>query len=108
MSSTDGGQKWHYIVKGLPKSDVLAVRYDVAGQRLLATALHTHGVFESKDGGQTWQLTAEARVSIRSAINFQGRLLGASAHNGLLLEQVGVASSESARAAGGSSSSNQQ
>ncbi len=108
MSSTDGGQKWHYIANGLPKSDVLAVRYDVAGQRLLATALHTRGVFESKDGGQTWQLTAEARVSIRSAMNFQGRLLGASAHNGLLLEQGGVASSESARAAGGSSSANQQ
>ena len=108
MRSTDGGQKWHYIVNGLPKSDVLAVRYDVAGQRLLATALHTHGVFESKDGGQTWQLTAEARVSIRSAMNFQGRLLGASAHNGLLLEQGGVASSDSARAAAGSSSSNQQ
>ena len=76
MRSTDGGQSWHYIVNGLPKSDVLAVHYDAAGQRLLATALHTHGVFESKDGGQTWQLTAEARVSIRSAMNFQGRLLG--------------------------------
>ena len=58
--------------------------------------------------GQTWQRTPEARVSIRSAMNFQGRLLGASAHNGLLLEQGGVAASESARAAEGSSSANQQ
>ena len=98
MRSTDGGQTWRYMLGGLPRNDVLAVHYDAAGQRLLATALHTHGVFESKDGGQSWQLTPEARVSIRSAINFQGRLLGVSAHNGLWLEQGGVAAAESARA----------
>jgi photosystem II stability/assembly factor-like uncharacterized protein len=107
MRSTDGGESWRYVLNGLPKSDVLAVRYDASGQRLLATALHTHGVFESKDGGQTWQLTPEARVAIRSAINFQGHLLGASAHNGLLLEG-GAAASESARAGEGSSSANRE
>ncbi len=108
MRSTDDGQSWHYILNGLPKSDVLAVHYDASGQRLLATALHTHGVFESKDGGQTWQLTSEARVAIRSAMNFQGHLLGASAHNGLLLEQGGAVASESARAAEASSSANRE
>ena len=85
--STDGGQTWHYILGGLPKNDVLAVRYDPGGQRLLATALHAHGVFTSRDGGQTWQPGPEAAVSIRSVMNFQGHLLAASAHNGLLLEQ---------------------
>ncbi len=108
MRSTDDGQSWHYVLNGLPKSDVLAVHYDPSGQRLLATALHTHGVFESKDGGQTWQLTSEARVAIRSAMNFQGHLLGASAHNGLLLEQGGAVASESARAGEASSSANRQ
>jgi photosystem II stability/assembly factor-like uncharacterized protein len=106
LRSTDGGQSWHYMLGGLPKNDVLAVHYDAAGQRLLATALHAHGVFESKDGGQTWQLTPEARVSIRSAINFQGRLLGASAHNGLLLES-GDLTPESARAEETKSSASQ-
>jgi photosystem II stability/assembly factor-like uncharacterized protein len=107
IRSDDGGQSWHYVFNGLPKNEVLAVRYDGAGQRLLATALHAHGVFESKDGGQTWQRTPEAAVSLRSVMNFQGRLLAASPHNGLLLQQGGAAS-ESARAADGSSSANRQ
>jgi len=87
LHSTDGGQTWHYTLGGLPKNDVLTLQYDSAGQRLLATALHSHEVFASKDGGQTWQKTPEAVVSIRSVIPFQGHLLAASAHNGLLLEQ---------------------
>ncbi len=96
------------MLNGLPRDDVLAVYYDAAGQRLLATALHSHGVFESKDGGQSWQRTPEANVSIRSAINFQGRLLAASAHNGLVLEQGSVSASESARAADGNSSATRE
>jgi photosystem II stability/assembly factor-like uncharacterized protein len=107
LRSTDGGQSWHYMLGGLPKSDVLAVHYDATGQRLLATALHAHGVFESKDGGQTWQRTPEAAVSLRSVMNFQGHLLAASPHNGLLLQQ-GSAASESARATEGNPSANPQ
>jgi len=107
LRSTDGGQSWRYTLGGLPKNDVLAVHYDATGQRLLATALHEHGVFESKDGGQSWQRTPEAAVSLRSVMNFQGRLLGASPHNGLFLQQGSVAG-ESARATEGSSSANRQ
>lgn len=87
LRSTDGGQTWQYMLGGLPKNDVLAVRYDPSGQRLLATALHSHAVFQSKDGGQSWQSTPEAGVSIRAALNYKGRLLVASFYNGLLLEQ---------------------
>ncbi len=107
IRSDDGGKTWRYILSGLPKNDVLAVQYDAAGQRLLATALHAHGVFESKDGGRSWQRTPESRVAIRSAMNFQGRLLGASAHNGLLLEQSDSAVSESARATEGKEAASQ-
>jgi len=106
LRSTDGGQVWHYMRGGLPKNDVLAVQYDAVGQRLLATALHAHGVFESKDGGQTWQPTPEARVSIRSAMNFQGRLLGSSLHNGLVLEQGDVTAAESVRTTESKSAAN--
>jgi photosystem II stability/assembly factor-like uncharacterized protein len=106
VRSTDGGQTWHYMLGGLPKNDVLAVQYDPASQRLLATALHAHGVFESKDGGQTWQRTPEAAVSIRSVMNFQGHLLAASLHNGLLLQSS--TAPESARASEGNSSASQQ
>jgi photosystem II stability/assembly factor-like uncharacterized protein len=106
VRSTDGGQTWRYVMGGLPKNDVLAVQYDPASQLLLATALHARGIFESKDGGQTWQRTPEAAVSIRSVMNFQGRLLAASPHNGLLIETN--TAPESARASEGSSSANRQ
>jgi photosystem II stability/assembly factor-like uncharacterized protein len=93
LRSTDSGQSWQYMLGGLPKNDVLAVLYDAGGQRLLATALHSRAVFESRDGGQSWQSTPEAGVSIRAAFNFKGHLLAASFYNGLLLEQASHAAS---------------
>jgi photosystem II stability/assembly factor-like uncharacterized protein len=94
LQSTDGGQTWRYVVGvGLPKDDVLAVRYDPEGHRLLATAVRAHQVFESRDGGKTWQSTPDADVAIRAALNYQGRLLVSSSFNGLLLEQGSVVES---------------
>ena len=89
LHSLDGGKTWEHVLGGLPARNVYAVRYDAASQRLLATAQHTHGVYESKDNGQSWRLTPDTGVSIRTALNFQGRLLAASSYNGLLLEQGG-------------------
>jgi photosystem II stability/assembly factor-like uncharacterized protein len=109
LHSTDGGKTWEHTLGGLPPRNVFVVRYDPSSQRLLATALHAHGVFESKDGGQTWKQTPEAGVSIRAAWNFQGRLLAASAYNGLLLQGgAGTASAETANVGAGSSTSNRQ
>ncbi len=99
LHSTDGGKTWEHTLGGLPPRNVFVVRYDPAGQRLLATAMHAHGVFESKDNGQTWQQTPDAGVSIRAALNYQGRILAASAYNGLLLQQAG-STAETAHVAG--------
>ena len=102
LHSTDGGQNWRYLVGvGLPNDDVLAVRYDADGHRLLATALHSRGVFESKDGGKSWQSTPDAGVPIRAAVNYQGHLLAASFYNGLLLQQSNVVESASESAHSG-------
>ncbi len=110
LHSTDGGQSWHYMLGGLPKDDVLAVRYDANGHRLLATALGAHGVFESKDGGKSWQSTPDAAVAIRTALNYQGRLLATSSYNGLLLQQSSVveSASDSAHAGERAPSASQQ
>lgn len=110
LHSTDGGKTWEHMLGGLPPRNVFAVRYDAASQRLLATALYAHGVFESKDGGQSWQRTPDTGVSIRAAMNFQGRLLAASSYNGLLLQQGdnGAASAETAHVAGATSTANRQ
>ncbi len=95
LHSTDGGKTWHHLLGGLPTRNVFTVRYDAAGQRLLATALYAHGVYESKDDGRTWQRTPEAGVSLRSAMNYQGRILAASTYNGLFLQQGNVVESAS-------------
>jgi photosystem II stability/assembly factor-like uncharacterized protein len=110
VHSTDGGKTWEHVLAGLPPRNVFAVRYDPVSQRLLATALFAHGVFESKDGGQSWQRTPDTGVSIKTALDYQGRLLAASAYNGLLLQvsSDGGGSSETAHVGAASSTTNRQ
>ncbi len=86
LHSTDNGATWDHVLGGLPARQVYVVRYDAPSQRLLATAQHTHGVYESKDGGKSWRLTADTGVSIRAAMNFQGRISG-----GLGVQRTAVA-----------------
>ena len=73
-------------MSGLPPNYVLGVKYDAKAQRLLATAMNSRGVFESVDGGKTWNQTPEASFSIRTAMGYQDLLLAISWHNGLLLQ----------------------
>ena len=109
LRSTDQGKTWAHVLGGLPPRNVFVVRYDPAAQRLLATAMHAHTVYESKDGGQSWHPTPDTGVSIRVAMNYQGRLLVASAYNGLLLEQgESSASAETAHVGTASSSASHQ
>jgi ligand-binding sensor domain-containing protein len=91
LHSTDGGNTWEHVLGGLPPRNVFMVRSAPGSQTLLATARYAHGVFESNDGGHSWQRTPDTGVSIRAAMNYQGRLLAASAYNGLLLQQGGSA-----------------
>ena len=110
LHSSDQGKTWAHVLGGLPPRNVYVVRYDQGSQRLLATAMHAHTVYESKDLGKSWQPTPDTGVSIRVAMNYQGRLLAASAYNGLLLEQRGDggASAETAHVGSATSSANHQ
>jgi photosystem II stability/assembly factor-like uncharacterized protein len=109
VESVDGGKTWRYAAGGIANKDVLAVRYDEAGQRLLATALHEHEIFESKDKGQTWQRIGQADVAIVATLNYQGRLLAITSHNGLLLQDSDASAkvTEKAAASVGSPKSDQ-
>jgi hypothetical protein len=89
VQSLDGGQKWIHVINGLPVRHVLAVKYDLQAQRLLATAMDSHEVYESVDNGKSWKPTAEASFSIRTAMMYRGQLLATSWHNGLLLQRTG-------------------
>jgi photosystem II stability/assembly factor-like uncharacterized protein len=86
LHSSDQGKTWEHVLGGLPARDVLSIHYDAGSQRLLATGLHTQAVFESRDGGKTWQPLPTSLVSIRTAMTYQGRILAATSHNGLLLQ----------------------
>ena len=108
VESSDGGKTWRYVLGGLPKDDVLEVDYDPVGQRLLATALHQHTVFFSKDNGLTWQHTENADVSIRTAMSYQGRLLATSLYNGVLMQEGSESASSATKAAAISEASNPQ
>ena len=110
LHSTDAGKTWQHVLSGLPPRNVFAVRYDTASQRLLATALYAHAVFESKDGGRSWQRTPDTGVSIRAALSYQGKILAASAYNGLLLQQSvdSGASAETAHASAASPGADRQ
>ena len=99
LESSDGGKAWRYVLGGLPKDDVLAVDYDPVGQRLLATALHQHAVYFSKDNGLTWQQSESADVLIRTAMSYQGHLLATSAYNGVLMQDGAQSASNATKAA---------
>ncbi len=55
--SDDDGKTWR-VLGGLPNGQVLEMALD--RQRLLA-AVNGHGIFESRDGGATWQLLRAAK-----------------------------------------------
>jgi photosystem II stability/assembly factor-like uncharacterized protein len=93
LHSSDHGITWEHTLGGLPAREVLSVHYDAGSQCLLATGLHTRTVFESKDGGKSWQPLPASLVSIRAAMTYQGRILAATNHNGLLLEKSGQVAS---------------
>lgn len=93
LHSSDRGNTWEHMLGGLPAREILSVHYDAGSQRLLATGLHTRTVFESKDGGKSWQPLPASIVSIRAAMTYQGRILAATNHNGLLLEKSGQVAS---------------
>ena len=100
IRSNDGGKVWSHVMNGLPPNYVLGVKYDAKAQRLLATAMNSRGVFESVDGGKTWNQTPEATFSIRTAMGYQDLLLAISWHNGLLLQGGGRTASVSNAAVG--------
>ncbi|HWR34764.1 MAG TPA: transcriptional regulator [Clostridia bacterium] len=86
LRSTDHGRTWVHVLEGLPARNVVGIETDAGSGRMLATALGARGIYESRDAGRTWTATSDLGLSIRSVIDFNGRLLAATAYNGLLLQ----------------------
>jgi photosystem II stability/assembly factor-like uncharacterized protein len=94
--SGDNGRNWNHAMDGLPPNNITGIAVDQAGGRLLATAADSSTVWQSRDGGKTWTKTPDAGLFLRGAYNLQGKLLAATAYNGLMLldSQSGTTSAQ--------------
>ena len=84
--SKDSGRTWEHAMAGTPLANFSFVGYDREGERLLGTA-GSHGqIYESKDGGDTWTLAADAQYPVRNVAISRGRMLAVTEFNGVLAE----------------------
>lgn len=95
--SSDSGKNWIHAMEGLPATNITGIGVDNGGGRMLATALNSSTVWQSRDGGKSWSQSPDAGVFLRGVYNHQGKLVAATAYNGLMLleTQPGTASAQS-------------
>jgi photosystem II stability/assembly factor-like uncharacterized protein len=84
--SGDGGATWEHVVNGLPAKDITSVSFDSTRKRLLATSDATGVIFESRDGGRSWQRGPDSGFPLRRVSVIGGRLVGATPFDGVILQ----------------------
>jgi len=84
--SEDGGATWEHVVNGLPAKDITSVSFDSAHKRLLATSDATGVIFESRDGGRSWQRGPDSGFPLRRVSIIGGRFVGATPFDGVILQ----------------------
>ncbi len=84
--SGDGGATWEHVVNGLPGKDITSVSFDPTHKRLLATSDMTGVIFESRDGGRSWQRGPDSGYPLRRVSVIGGRLVGATPFDGVVLQ----------------------
>jgi photosystem II stability/assembly factor-like uncharacterized protein len=99
--SGDGGSSWQQAVNGLPVKDITSVSFDATHRRLLATSDATGVIFESRDGGVSWQRGPDSGYPLRRVSVIGGRFVGATPFDGVILQPE----NESISAAAGMGSS---
>jgi photosystem II stability/assembly factor-like uncharacterized protein len=98
--SVDSGQSWSHVVAGLPDKDITSVAYDANRKRLLATSGQVGVVFESTDGGSTWQRGPDSGFPLRHISVVHGHFVAATPFDGVIAQPENE--SQSANAGGGS------
>jgi photosystem II stability/assembly factor-like uncharacterized protein len=98
--SADSGKSWDHVAAGLPDKDITSVTYDGSHKRLLATSGQTGVVFESSDGGSTWQRGPDSGFPLRRISVMQGHYVAATPFDGVIAQPENDA--QSASASGGS------
>jgi photosystem II stability/assembly factor-like uncharacterized protein len=96
--SGDGGATWEHVVNGLPAKDITSVSFDSTRKRLLATSDATGVIFESRDGGRSWQRGPDSGFPLRRVSVIGGRLVGATPFDGVILQPENESISAAAEA----------
>jgi photosystem II stability/assembly factor-like uncharacterized protein len=84
--SGDGGATWEHVVNGLPGKDITSVSFDPTHKRMLATSDATGVIFESRDGGRSWQRGPDSGFPLRRVSVIGGRFVGATPFDGVILQ----------------------
>ncbi|MGB8776033.1 MAG: transcriptional regulator [Terriglobales bacterium] len=84
--TADGGATWQHVENGLPGKDITSVSYDSTHHRLLATSDATGVIFESHDGGRSWQRGPDSGYPLRRVSVIGGRFVGATPFDGVVLQ----------------------
>jgi photosystem II stability/assembly factor-like uncharacterized protein len=96
--SGDGGATWEHVVNGIPGKDISSVSFDGAHKRLLATSDVTGVIFESRDGGRSWQRGPDSGYPLRRVSVIGGRFVGATPFDGVILQPENESISAAAEA----------
>ena len=94
--SSDSGQSWRRVFAGLAAQQVDAITYDKSGNRLLAAG-GSGQVLESDDLGRSWRVVGASGFRIAAIGWVQGRLLAATAFNGIVEQPAAQGQTELAR-----------
>jgi photosystem II stability/assembly factor-like uncharacterized protein len=84
--SGDGGATWDHVVNGLPSTDITFVSFDSTHKRLLVTSDATGVIFESRDGGRSWEHGPDSGFPLRRVSIIGGRFVGATPFDGVVLQ----------------------
>ncbi|MGB7929782.1 MAG: sialidase family protein, partial [Terriglobales bacterium] len=96
--TADGGATWQHVENGLPGKDITSVSYDSTHHRLLATSDATGVIFESHDGGRSWQRGPDSGYPLRRVSVIGGRFVGATPFDGVVLQPENESISAAAEA----------
>jgi photosystem II stability/assembly factor-like uncharacterized protein len=99
LRSTDAGDTWERVTT-LRIADILSVQFDEENRRMLAISGASSNVFESADNGRTWS-TISTGWPLRNLGLAEGRLLGTTAFDGVVVQPTIAATAEIEAGSGG-------
>jgi photosystem II stability/assembly factor-like uncharacterized protein len=94
--SKDSGTTWEHIAVGNPLTNLTRITYDADGGRILGVAGLRDQVYESRDDGNTWKLTAASHWPIRRLSVSGGKLFAVTEFSGVVVQQLEAAATKAA------------